>query len=74
MRIEIPQLFALLPICISALRIATKKEVSLAHMVRKVDVQPSHLGLSPHGCRFGFLLLKKHCKGFPYRISFKKKG
>jgi hypothetical protein len=45
-----------------------KKEVSLAHMVRKVDVQPSHPGSSPHGRGFGFLLLKKHHRGFPYRI------
>jgi hypothetical protein len=32
------------------------EEVSLAHMVREVDIQPSHPGSSPHGCRFGFVL------------------
>jgi hypothetical protein len=36
-----------------------KEEVSLAHLVRKVEIQPNHPGSSPHGCRFGFLLLQK---------------
>jgi hypothetical protein len=51
------------------------REVSLAHLVREVDVQPSHPGSSPHGCRFGFLLFKNktRCRGFPYCISFKKR-
>jgi hypothetical protein len=40
------------------------KKVSLAHLIREVDVQPSHLSLNPY--------LKKHCNGFPYRIPFKK--
>jgi hypothetical protein len=35
------------------------KEVSLAHLVRKVDVQPSHPGLSHQGRRFWFLLFQK---------------
>jgi hypothetical protein len=42
-------------------------------MVKKVDLQPSHLGLGTHGCRFEFLLLKKYCRDFPYHITFKKK-
>jgi hypothetical protein len=54
-------------------KIVSLKEVILAHMVREVDIQPNHPGSSPHGRRFGFLLLKKHCKGFPYRILFKKR-
>jgi hypothetical protein len=32
------------------------QEVSLTHLVREVDVQPSHPGSSPHGRRIGFLL------------------
>jgi hypothetical protein len=47
------------------------KEVSLSHMVREVDVHPSHQGSSLHERRFGFLLLKKHCRGFPYHIPSK---
>jgi hypothetical protein len=35
------------------------REGSLAHLVREVDVQPSHPGLSLHGHRFGFLFFKK---------------
>jgi hypothetical protein len=49
---------------------------SLAHLVREVDVQPSHPGSSLHGREFGFLFSKKkknRCRGFPYRISFQKK-
>jgi hypothetical protein len=34
------------------------KEVSLTHLVREVDVQPSHPGSNPHGRRSGFLLFK----------------
>jgi hypothetical protein len=51
------------------------QEVSLAHLVREVDVQPSHPGSSPHRREFGFLFSKKQnrCRGFPYRISFQKK-
>jgi hypothetical protein len=46
---------------------------TMANLVMELDVQPSHLGSSLHGCRFGFLLLKKkHFRGFPYHISFKK--
>jgi hypothetical protein len=48
------------------------KEVSLAHLVREVDVQPSYPGSSLQRREFGFLL-KKRCRGFPYRISFQKK-
>jgi hypothetical protein len=49
------------------------EEVSLAHLVQEVDVQPSHLGSSPHRREFGFLFpKKKRCRGFPYRISFQK--
>jgi hypothetical protein len=33
--------------------------VSIAHLVREVDVQPSHPGSSLHGCEFGFLFSKK---------------
>jgi hypothetical protein len=52
-----------------------KEIVSLAHLVRQVDVQSSHPGSNLHGHRIGFLLFKKknHCRGFSYRISFKKK-
>jgi hypothetical protein len=35
------------------------EEVSLAHLVREVDVQPSHPGSSLHRCEFGFLFFKK---------------
>jgi hypothetical protein len=50
-----------------------KEEVSLVHLVREVDIQPNNTGPSSHSLRFGFLLFKKdHCKGFPYRIPFKK--
>jgi hypothetical protein len=50
------------------------KEVSIAHIVKKVDAQPIHPGLSLHRCKFGFLLFKNKiwCRGFPYRIPFKK--
>ena len=50
-----------------------EQEVSLASLVREVDVQLNHPGLNPHGCRFGFLLFKKnHCRGFPIQQSFQK--
>jgi hypothetical protein len=49
------------------------KEVSLAHLVREVDVQPNHPGSSLQRREFGFLFKKKRCRGFPYRISFQKK-
>jgi hypothetical protein len=48
------------------------KEVSLAHMVKEVDVQPSHPGSSLYGRRFGFLLLKKHCRASPTVFLSKK--
>jgi hypothetical protein len=49
------------------------QEVSLAHLVREVDVQPSHPGSSLQRHEFGFLFQKtKRCRGFPYRISFQK--
>jgi hypothetical protein len=32
-------------------------EVSLAHLVREVNVQPIHLGCNSHGHKFRFLLL-----------------
>jgi hypothetical protein len=34
------------------------QEVSLAHLAREVDVQPSHPGSSPHRREFGFLFSK----------------
>jgi hypothetical protein len=51
-----------------------QQEVSLSHLAREVDVQSSHPGSSPHGHEFGFLFSKNQnrCRGFPYRISFKK--
>jgi hypothetical protein len=51
------------------------QEVSLAHLAREVDVQPSHPGSSPHRREFGFLFSKNQnrCRGFPYRISYQKK-
>jgi hypothetical protein len=51
-------------------------EVSLAHLAREVDVQPSHPGSSPHRHEFGFLFSKKQnrYRGFSYRISFKKRS
>ena len=33
--------------------------MSLAHLVREVDVQPGCPGSSPYGCEFGFLLFKR---------------
>jgi hypothetical protein len=44
------------------------------NLAREVDVQPSHPGSSPHRREFGFLFSKNQdrCRGFPYRISFKK--
>jgi hypothetical protein len=42
-------------------------------MVREVDVQPSHPGSNPHGCRFGFLLLKNTVGASPTVILSKKK-
>jgi hypothetical protein len=48
--------------------------VSLAHLVSEVDVQPSHPGSSPHGRKFGFLLLKKQIiVGASPTVFFKKK-
>ena len=54
---------------------SSAQEVSPAHLVSEVDVQPSHLGSIPHDREFGFLLFQKksRCRGFPYRIPFKKK-
>jgi hypothetical protein len=45
--------------------------VTLAHFVREVDVQLSHLGSSRQGHRFGFLgFFIKKSRGFPYRIPY----
>jgi hypothetical protein len=53
------------------------EEVSLAHLVREVDVQPSHPGSSLHRCEFGFLFSKKKNKiavgASPTAFPFKKK-
>jgi hypothetical protein len=51
-----------------------QQEVSLSHLAREVDVQSSHPGSSPHRREFGFLFSKNQyrCRGFPYRISFRK--
>jgi hypothetical protein len=51
--------------------IGKQQEVSLAHLVREVDVQSSHPSSSPHRHRFGFYCLKNH---FPYCIPFKNIG
>jgi hypothetical protein len=50
--------------------IFSAQEVSLAHLLREVDVQPSLLGSSPQGRRFGFLLLKNTLRSSPTLYSF----
>jgi hypothetical protein len=45
----------------------------MANLVMEVDVQPSHLGSSLHGCRFGFLLLKKNILGASPTVFLSKK-
>jgi hypothetical protein len=66
--------FELSDLCDKEFHKMAQKEVSLAHLAREVDVQPSHPGSSPHIREFGFLFSKNQnrCRGFPYRISFKK--
>jgi hypothetical protein len=48
--------------------------VSLAHLVMQVDVQPNHLGSSPQGREFGFLLFKNKITigASPNEFVFKK--
>jgi hypothetical protein len=48
------------------------EEVSLAHMVREVDVQSNHPGSSLHGHIFGFLLLKNTVGDSPTVFLSKK--
>jgi hypothetical protein len=50
------------------------KEVSVAHLIREVDVQSSLPGSSFQEREFGFLLFKNKITvgAFPYRIPFKK--
>jgi hypothetical protein len=44
------------------------KEVRLAHLIRKVDIQPSHPCSSSHGTQnWVIIILKNHCSRFPYR-------
>jgi hypothetical protein len=44
------------------------KEVRLAHLIRKVDIQPSHPCSSSHGTQnWVIIILKYHCSRFPYR-------
>jgi hypothetical protein len=40
-------------------QVVNGQEVSLAHLAREVDVQPSHPGSSPHRRELGFLFSKK---------------
>jgi hypothetical protein len=67
--------FELSDLCDKEFLKMAQKEVSLAHLAREVDLQPSHPGSSPHRREFGFLFSKNQnrCRGFPYRISFQKK-
>jgi hypothetical protein len=52
-------------------------EVSLAHLAREVDVQPSHPDSSPHRREFGILFFFKKTKiavgASPTAFPFKKK-
>ena len=38
--------------------ITAEKRSEPSHLVSEVDIQASHIDLTPHGCRFGFLPFK----------------
>jgi hypothetical protein len=50
------------------------EEVSLAHLVREVDVQPSHPGSSLQRREFGFLFKKNAVGASPTAFPLKKRN